>query len=244
MSRRAIVIVALAAASCTTERVVLGGGDDGIIRSCDEAWALGATGVPCDFDGSCVRDSPADPMCCTQFAYCRVDELVIDLTCNPDCAPCADDTSCAYGAAICEGNACEPCPIDPDGMLNCAPCPFGWDYLTRNGCLTCECAPASECALPGESCDPNLMEICYPGRHRVDGCAPTDPGCAANVCSRTGCGDPGGGLDTAPLGCFMPCSGLPNCQQCASTACECEGGQWLCQPVCIDQTPVSLPCAI
>ena len=239
MTRRLAITAALALGACTTERVIL---DDGAlpIEDCDGVWQRGANGFPCDFAGTCVREAPPDPMCCTSFAYCRMGELVLDVACNPDCAPCADDSACEYGAATCDGQACVPCTVtNPDGSM-CPTCPPGWAPLTRNGCATCQCAPPNECDLGGGMmCDPidPTNGVCYAGANQIDGCVPGDAGCAANVCSRAGCQEP------APLGCFMDCMGMP-CQQCASTACECDGSQWVCQPICIDATPVSLPCAI
>jgi hypothetical protein len=81
---------------------------------------------------------------------------------------------------------------------------------------------------------------CYPGAQFVPGCAPDDAGCTASVCSVPGC------LGPAPLGCFTACDpiALPQCQLCATTACECDRntGSWACQSICIDQIPLSLTC--
>lgn len=246
-ARLTIAVAAAVLAGCTVEHQVLNG-DDVPVTTCEQVWLTGAPGDPCALTSQCTRDSPTDPMCCFDYAYCRMGALVMDTTCNPDCSSCADDHGCVEGAAVCNGMACEPCaPPNPGGM--CAQCPPGWVNMTRNGCMTCECAPPSECDPinpdgTGVMCqdpnDPNGGE-CYPGMRFADpGCAPDDPGCFANVCSISGCQGP------APLGCFTSCDdpAMPPCAQCATTACECDPGTgtWACAQICLDQTPVSLNC--
>jgi hypothetical protein len=241
--RPTILAAVVALAGCTVSHEVLHG-DDLPVTTCDQVWESGAPGDPCTLTAPCTREDPTDPMCCTAYAYCRMGELVMDTTCNPDCSSCIDDHSCVEGAAICLGMTCEPCPSDPGGQT-CPPCPPGWINLTRNGCETCECSPPGECTLPGPDgnggcqMDPN-GEQCYPGARFADpGCAPDDAGCVANVCSAPGCTSP------APLGCFTSCDAtMPTCSQCATTSCECDPatGTWSCLSICIDDTPQSLTC--
>lgn len=240
IARAGLLVAVLAVAGCTVSHQVFG--DDDPITTCEQVWLTGAPGDPCELAGTCERDAPTDPMCCIQFAYCRMGELVMDTTCNPDCATCADDHACAPGSAVCNGMACEPCPPDPSGGGCTAMCPPGWATLTRNGCPTCECAPPSECTAADGTvmCDPNGSQLCYPGARYADqGCAPDDLGCTANVCSEPGCPAP------APLGCFTACDITnPTCGQCATDHCECDPstGSWSCTQICIDQYPQSLTC--
>lgn len=234
----AVAVALSAAAACTVERQVLGGDDP--LASCTDVWARGAPGDSCTFSDPCSRETPEQPMCCLDYAYCRSGALVMDTTCNPDCATCVDDHSCAFGAAICNGTVCEPCPpSDPTGQTCQVSCPPNWGFLSRNGCGTCECAPRSECSLTDPTtcaADPN-GERCYAGFPNPLGCAPDDDGCQVNVCSAPGCSEP------APLGCFTTCT-LPACTQCATTACDCDPatGTWRCEQVCVDDAPVNLPC--
>jgi hypothetical protein len=83
------------------------------------------------------------------------------------------------------------------------------------------------------------MDQCYRGLPADPGCHPADPGCAPSTCAAPGCTEP------APLGCFASCGmNLPNCQQCATTSCECDPstGAWTCQLICLDGFPLNLPC--
>jgi hypothetical protein len=243
VTARAILLAVAAVAGCTVSHEVLRG-DDAPVTTCDQVWASGAPGDPCTLTAPCERDSPDDPSCCFDYAYCRMGELVMDTTCNPDCSSCVDDHSCVAGAATCDGMTCTPCPPIGPGQL-CPPCPANWINLTRNGCPTCECAPPNECApgpdgTSGCNMDPN-GDQCYQGERFADpGCAPDDAGCFANVCSMPGCTSP------APLGCFTACdpTTMPPCQMCATTACECDPatGAWTCQSICIDGFSLSLNC--
>jgi hypothetical protein len=238
---RACLFLAVALGACTTEHQLFGD-DDAILTTCSDVWATGEPDDACDLSEPCARDAPGDPLCCTQFAYCRMGLLVMDQTCNPSCVQCVDDLSCAPGEATCQGTSCVPC-LDggPAGQM-CAQCPPGWVYLTRNGCQTCQCAPPSECSGPdGIVCgDPNMSEQCYMGASYADpGCSPLDPGCRADVCSIPGCAEP------APLGCFTQCDpSNPACGTCATDTCECDPstGTWSCTQICIDQYPQSLTC--
>lgn len=226
MSRAAVVAVALAVLSGCTETAVVLDDPEQLVTSCDEAWQLAAPGWPCAFDGSCIQDSPGDPACCSDYAYCRMGALVIDTVCAPDCA-CADDTSCDYGLEVCTDQRCQACP----STEACGPCPDGWRRLTRNGCETCACAPPSDCGLPYEPCNEPATDYCYPGASCGEGCDPfSDPTCCANACATAGCAEP------VPLGCVTACTdpGMP-CGLCATTRCACVEGQWQCESSCVDE---------
>jgi hypothetical protein len=232
MSRLAVLGV-VAWLGCTSEQAVL---EVSQVTSCDGAW-LATAGAACAFAGTCNRVDPADPVCCTDTAYCNNGALVADRACNPDCTGCADDRECAPGAAICTAGHCTPCP----STINCQACPQGWQRLERNGCATCDCAPPSQCnpgpTVPGTTNGCVLPEVCYPGKRCTPGCAPGDD-CCANTCSAPGCPGP------APVGCFMPCVNMP-CMQCAAESCECmPNGSWFCTPRCVDNEPVNVSCSV
>ena len=222
--RLALALAALAA--CTVERDVLVD-PAGVVTSCDEAQTA-APGMPCAFDGTCDWTSPELPGCCTQYAYCTDDGLVADVFCDPSCA-CRDDAACAFGLEICDGQRCAPCPSTDV----CPPCPDGWRRLLRNGCETCECAPAAECDAPGAPCA-SPEEICYAGATCAAGCTdPAQPGCCANACSAPGCEAP------APVGCLMACADPDGCMTCAADRCECVDGAWQCDAICVGDVAVS-----
>jgi hypothetical protein len=237
---RALALAVVALGACTVERQVLGG--DAVIDSCDEVWAFGEPGDACALDEPCDRPTPMDETCCIDFAYCRNGELVMDVSCDLDCFACVDDHGCPAGAAVCNNQICEPCPLTPAGGMDCGfSCPEDWEFLTRNGCPTCDCAPPSECDLGETMCMTNspdgIARHCYQGDHVADlGCAPDDSGCSANVCAPAGCAAP------APLGCLLPCTTDPACGLCATDSCTCEGGAWICAEICVDSFPVLPDC--
>ena len=252
MTARAAIAVALASVTapgaCTITEQVLGG-DNAPITACAEVWSRGVDGAACDLPSICSRPLPDDPMCCIEFGYCAMDELVTGTDCDPACAAtCIDDLGCADGS-ICDGTSCIACPpgppTDPTGALCQMTCPPGWGFLSRNGCTLCQCAPLPECIadepnMPGMGCNA-MLEQCYRGEPVDFGCHPDDDGCFPTTCSTPGC------MANAPLGCFMPCDppgmGM-GCQTCATASCECDPqtGAWICQPFCIDSTPMNLPC--
>jgi hypothetical protein len=223
--RLALVLVLLA--GCSVEATVL---EDpaGVILGCDQAWTTGVPGAPCSLDGPCDRQTPSDPMCCTDFAYCTEAGLVIDTACDPTCS-CQDDRACEYGARICENGVCEACP-PPDV---CPPCPEGWARLLRNGCESCQCAPPSQCELPGELC-PDQASVCYAGASCAEMCDAYTPGCCDNTCAAPGCEGP------APVGCYTDCPVELGCPSiCATSACTCDGARWSCDAVCVDDLTIS-----
>jgi hypothetical protein len=219
-----------ALAACTAESTVLDA-PEGLVLSCDDAWQAGQPGVPCVLDeGPCDRANPVDPTCCTDYAYCTMDGLVMDTVCDPECA-CVDDSTCEYGVRICELSTglCEQCP-SPD---LCPACPDGWTRLQRNGCETCQCAPPSQCERPGDLCD-DQQSWCYPGASCAEMCDAFTPGCCANACSAPGCPEP------APVGCFAECPPELGCQTfCATQSCVCDGAQWTCDAICVEDLSVS-----
>lgn len=220
---RWLLLLALTGSGCLVEERVL---EDpvGVVTSCDEAWQTGQIGAACAFDAICDRVSD---MCCTEYAYCGMEGLVIDVACDPSCG-CAVDEECEFGAAICEG-VCQACPSTDA----CGACPDGWVPLTRNGCPTCACAPPAECDINSGACEPNGAEVCYPGQSCADGCDASQPGCCSNACSVEGC------VDAAPVGCLMDCAPDSGCTLCAAEACECDGVAWQCSPRCVDDLRVT-----
>jgi hypothetical protein len=222
----ALVLASGIVVGCTTERPVLWISE---VSSCEEAL-LAPAGTPCSFAGMCFRAWSSGSGCCTHSAYCGASGLVVETSCNSDCAACTDDRDCIKGASICTAQRCTLCPVLP----SCPQCPNGWQRLERNGCPTCDCAPPSECVPT----DPNSCvsdELCYTGAHCTAGCAPGDD-CCTNVCSAQGCQGP------APLGCLKTCTNNPQCQQCAAQSCECVGGNWVCTERCIDNENVTASC--
>jgi hypothetical protein len=224
--RWALLLISFAA--CTQDAQVL---DDpaGVVLTCEEAWQS-QSGAPCALDAPCARESPADPMCCTDFAYCAMDGLVTSTTCDPSCG-CTADSECEYGVRICNGMTCELCQ-DPETV--CPPCPVGWERLLRNGCGTCACAPPSECEAPGGLCDDQVSQ-CYAGAACADMCDAFTPGCCSNACGAPGCADP------APVGCYTDCPVELGCGTgiCATERCTCDGARWTCDAVCVDDLNVT-----
>jgi hypothetical protein len=210
--------LALAAvAGCTVSRDVL----VDMVTTCPAALA-GEPGEPCAFDGVCTQASPAGPAsCCDDTAYCANGRLVVGHDCNPDCAPCTDDRDCVRGAATCDGKVCVPC--DPNPVCPVV-CPAGWVRLERNGCPTCDCAPAATCDATMPACQ---MGLCYPGAACAAGCATHDPGCCADQCEMPGCPLP------VPTGCLAMCPPpMASCGVCATDNCTCLSGHWQCSIVC------------
>jgi hypothetical protein len=200
---------------------------DGVVVTCDEAFSA-QDGADCALAGPCERPLPANPACCTDYAYCTTSGLVVESVCSPDCA-CEVDTSCSYGEAMCTNSVCAPCPATDA----CPPCPEGWMPLLRNGCASCECAPPSQCDALGENCS-DEQQICYAGASCAAGCDATQPGCCDNVCALPGCTDP------APVGCYTDCPPELGCELCATDHCICDGLRWTCDALCVED--VALDC--
>lgn len=225
MSRPArAALAALALAACVTE-------DADVLRegtplvSCGDVPGRISDQQACLFTDACVVPTPSDPSCCQTIATCVAGTLNLDSYCQPGCAACMDDTGCVAGRQICDGNSCVACP----DTTNCAPCAPGLAPLTRNGCPTCTCAPASECSFADPAACPG--EQCYPGLVCAPGCFPGDPSCCANVCAASGCPSP------APLGCDTDCGSNPGmCTTCVTGACACVMGQWSCTATCGELT--------
>lgn len=221
---RLAALAAVAISGCVAaDQPVLTAGPT--LTTCAQVEARANDLQPCDFDGVCSWSDPPDPngtTCCTYFALCAEGQLVVEPMCPAACQACMSDAQCPTGTSWCTGSMCSPCV--PAGM--CPPCPIGTVAIERNGCATCTCAPASECADPS-ACDSPIGEQCYRGQVCSDGCAPGDAGCCANVCAAPGCSEP------APQGCRMDCP-MENCPTCMATDCTCTNGAWTCTPVCSD----------
>jgi len=223
---RICLVVLAVVAACGVERSALDN-PNAVVATCDQVWEAPAAAA-CVFDGTCRRGAPANPRCCTETARCDDGTLELETACNNDCA-CDDDRGCG-NRTICSDRVCTPCP--PTDV--CPPCLADWVRLTRNGCPTCVCGPAPECAQPGVACAPgNGDAVCYAGQTCSDHCDASQAGCCANTCSAPGCNGP------APLGCLMlQCPRELACAQCATDACECVGGAWVCTAVCIERSDV------
>ncbi len=209
-------------AGCGVEREVLRNPTE-VVTTCADAWRVGVNGGSCAFEGTCSRPSPLAPDCCTDYAYCAGSSLVLSDSCSEGCG-CISDDDCVSGASICAEGACVACP----GEALCAPCPEGWERLSRNGCATCQCAPPSECG-PTAECE---VGTCYPGASCADGCDAEHEGCCANVCAEEGCASP------APLGCVTACTDGSE-GWCATSFCACAAGAWVCEAIAIDELDVS-----
>ena len=213
-------VLGAAAAGCSVERQVLDNPEQ-VAVSCEGAWQLGLPRAPCAFTDHCDRPTSDDPECCVDYAYCTAEGLQIDTVCQPGCR-CEDDSGCVWAEEICVDTRCDACPSTD----LCPRCPQDWLPLTRNGCPSCQCAPPGTCEEPGAACGDGV--ICYPGGSCAEGCDPSQPGCCANACAAEGC------LDPAPLGCYIPCPQQLGCEVCATAQCACEGEQWFCDAVCVE----------
>lgn len=227
-----IALLAVALAGCiAADQPVLTAGPT--LTSCEAVPSRVSDLQACDFDGVCTWSDPTNPdgsACCSYFAICTEGRLLVEPMCQPECRTCARDVECPAGVSWCDGTTCVAC-TDP-GM--CPPCPAGTVPITRNGCPTCTCAPASECTDPATCAAPS--ESCYRGQVCAEGCAPDELGCCANVCAAPGCAEP------APQGCLMDCPLGATCPQCMATACACSNGVWQCTAVCSDVVgPCFLP---
>lgn len=125
----------------------------------------------------------------------------------------------------------EPPPeVECPAALDCEACPAGHDYLFRNGCQTCECAPPSHCH---EDLDCGDGAFCAPGQRCAEGCDRLE--CCVNVCSDGACPGP------APEGCAMECAGQSCDGLCVAEGCFCDAftGSWQCAPGPCEVTPAA-----
>ncbi len=220
MMRRALLATAIVAATAcvTVDGDVLVDGTQ--LTTCADVERRMSDLQACSFTGLCAVPDATDPSCCQLIASCDDGTLALERYCAPGCAPCMDDSGCRFGEQLCDDQQCAACP----DVSACPPCEVGFAPLSRNGCPTCTCAPASECtADPTTAC---TDEQCYPGLVCAPGCVAGDPGCCANVCAAAGCPSP------APLGCDTDCTTAPMCQTCVTVACECDQGRWICRADC------------
>jgi hypothetical protein len=185
-------------------------GEPVIYSDCDSVWA---SAQPYDRCANLPDEGcPLEDECRLEVFYCESGLL---FQYAEDKCPCQDDLECGPGY-LCAGDHCLLCPDDQE----CDPCPDGHDYLMRNGCQTCECAPLGECE-DDPSCGDGAS--CALGQRCADGCSRLD--CCVNVCSDGSC------AELAPEGCAMACE-RPECGgQCLAEACWCDAdtGRWECK---------------
>ena len=125
-----------------------------VYTSCDAVWALAQPYDRCeDLDDGCLRELDE---CWVEAYFCEGGLLYpySENTCQ-----CEDDVDCGEGF-YCIENSCYACDADPP----CDPCAEGHEFVYRNGCQTCECAPSAQCAEPSP-----------------EGCARA---CASNPCAK------------------------------------------------------------
>lgn len=218
-------LATLASACVVDDRNILVAGPT--LHACEDAARRVSEVQACDFTGVCALDVPVAE-CCSELVACVHGVLSVNLYCDDGCMPaCTTDAQCTPGAAFCNGMVCEACP-EPN---TCAACPMGTTQLERNGCLTCDCGPPSQCdRATGMVCDPGGMQICYPGQRCGVGCQAGEAGCCLDVCGLPGCASP------APLGCDTPCPVELGCAECQAVACRCDGMAWTCDAVCAPTT--------
>ena len=130
-------------------------------------------------------------------------------------AACTNDETCGAGS-ICNAGRCGPCPD-----TSMCPTPLNQAPLRRNGCATCDFAPASQCSAPAD-CTSGLT--CVRGARCAAGC--TELACCANMCADPGCKEP------APVGCAMPCDAFLGCTTCIASKCRCQAAAWECVAGC------------
>lgn len=178
--------------------------------TCEAAVASARGGDPCRGITTCERTLSA---CCFESLSC-VNGLIVSGEMSCGACPCTDDLGCAEGS-WCISGRCQLCP-NPTG---CAPCPRPLVQLSRNGCATCDCGPASDCACTGSA-------TCQDGAYCLGGCTGRD--CCLKFCAEPGCTTPN------PEGCARTCpEACP--EACIATQCQCLGGQWSCVARCGSQ---------
>ncbi|MFT3924277.1 MAG: hypothetical protein QM778_17205 [Myxococcales bacterium] len=139
---------------------------------------------------------------------------------------CKDDTDCGE-SALCTDGECTMCPAHSA----CVACKPGWTYLSRNGCLTCECGPPTQCVE--DVCGSSM--ICVRGAICASGCERLD--CCANLCAEAGCVEP------APLGCTFKCQDAACNYACNAEKCLCDTTtkEWVCYGGCADDPGAMCP---
>lgn len=130
---------------------------------------------------------------------------------------CTTDAEC--GTAVwCVAGRCTPCPD-----AGACQAPLNQQALRRNGCATCDFAPASQCEGPAWCSSP---ATCVQGQRCAAGC--TDLACCSNTCAEPGC--PG----RVPVGCATACPEGVSCERCIVGKCACTAGGWVCLGFCTD----------
>ncbi|MGK0357925.1 MAG: hypothetical protein ACI9U2_000208 [Bradymonadia bacterium] len=228
------------------------GGEGGGGGECDGPNPQGCfDGGDCESQEVCDLDVDA----CIPTA-CECDETG-EWTCTPDCgggrcvevvacdgenpgganAPgCVADADCAEGD-VCDASDCEPVPCDcVDGEWACI-----------NACGG-QCAPAGQCAgenpggdetggcvrdadcADGEQCD---MSECLPLPCAcVDGEWLCSDGCAGACLAPAACVGPNPAGCADDTGCAPDQACLHDGDACIPSNCECDDGDWLCDPDC------------
>jgi hypothetical protein len=180
-----------------------------VFSDCASVLAFALGGERCE---DLPEEGCSEEDACTLRAfYCEAGHLY---PYTEDRCECVDDLACAPGF-LCAGSHCYECEWD----VTCEPCPDGQDYLMRNGCPTCQCAPPGQCH-DDSACGDGF--VCALGSICAEGCSRLD--CCVNACSDGSC------LEPAPEGCSMDCE-RPECgNTCLAEACWCDGatGSWQC----------------
>lgn len=99
------------------------------ITRCEDALAIGASGLPCTFEGGC---GSTEPGCCSSLAECIDGATRVETTCAPDCggdacrsnSDCAPYAFCDFPSGACGGvGTCSPrpdaCTADCPGVCGC-----------------------------------------------------------------------------------------------------------------------------
>lgn len=185
-----------------------------------------------------ICDDIDQPVCgCDGQTYgneCEAQAAGINTAHPGECGmpPCTTDADCTQGKQWCEQGICVAC--DNSGLLCDLACPFQWDFIERNGCYPCACAPSNECTADAQC---SGGQKCYAGQYCWSWCPPGDPSCClGNICSPAGCTTPN------PVGCKVRgCPHGESCQEtgCESSVCSCSNGSWGCLPDCGGGTCVS-----
>jgi hypothetical protein len=185
--------------------------DPVVYTDCESVLAFAQGGERCEDlpEEGCFEEDE----CSVRAFYCELGQLY---PYSEEKCGCVDDLECEPGF-LCAGNHCHECAWDQ----TCDPCPEGQDYLMRNGCPTCQCAPPGQCHDDTE-CGEGF--VCSLGTACAEGCSRLD--CCVNACSDGSCPEP------APEGCSMECEDRPECGNlCLAEACWCDGqtGTWQCK---------------
>jgi hypothetical protein len=141
-----------------------------IVR-CEDALAIGMSGLPCDFDEGCGSASS----CCSSSASCVDGVTRVETTCAPGCGTCSTSADCAPDQFCQFVSTC-------GGFGGCAPRPTA---CPRDCPGVCGCDGEFYC----NECNANSMGVNARGSPSPDGSCDTPPPPPPD-CRVTGC-DPG-----------------------------------------------------